>query len=93
MFTTFKIYINYFARYDIIYGNLAAIIIMMVWMYFLSFIFVLGMAINVSRKEEQELIEEQNRLEAERLELERIKKEKKELKKANKKKKEKISQA
>ena len=55
MFTTFgwiiatlifKYYLNHFARYDIIYGNLAAIIIMMVWMYFLSYIFVLGMAIN-----------------------------------------------
>lgn len=80
----FKIYINHFARYDIIYGNLASIIIMMVWMYFLSFIFVLGMAINVSRKEEQELIEEQNRLEQERLEQERLKKEKKEKKKQNK---------
>ena len=57
---------------------------MMVWMYFLSFIFVLGMAINVSRKEEQELIEEQNRLEQERLEQVRLKKEKKELKKAQK---------
>lgn len=83
----FKFYINHFARYDIIYGNLAAIIIMMVWMYFLSFIFVLGMAINVSRKEEQELIEEQNRLEAERLEKERLKKEKKAQKKHNKTKK------
>ena len=80
----FKIYINHFARYDIIYGNLASIIIMMVWMYFLSFIFVLGMAINVSRKEEQELIEEQNKLEQERLEQERIKKAKKAAKKANK---------
>lgn len=84
----FKIYINYFARYDIIYGNLAAIIIMMVWMYFLSFIFVLGMAINVSRKEEQELIEEQNRLEQERLEQVRLKEEKKALKKAQKESKE-----
>lgn len=50
----FKFYISHFARYDIIYGNLASIIIMMVWMYFLSYIFVLGMAINVSKKEEQE---------------------------------------
>ena len=83
----FKFYINHFARYDIIYGNLAAIIIMMVWMYFMSFIFVLGMAINVSRKEEQELIEEQNRLEQERLEQARLKKEKKAQKAANKKQK------
>ena len=83
----FKLYINLFARYDIIYGNLASIIIMMVWMFFMSYIFVLGMAINASRKEERELIEEQNRLEAERLEQERIKKEKKALKRAKKKEK------
>ena len=59
----FKFYINHFARYDIIYGNLAAIIIMMVWTYFLSYIFVLGMAINASRREEKELFEETMRLE------------------------------
>ena len=57
----FKYYINHFARYDIIYGNLAAIIIMMVWMYFLSYIFVLGMAINVSKKEEQEILSNKNK--------------------------------
>ena len=64
----FKFYLNHFARYDIIYGNLAAIIIMMVWVYFLSYIFVLGMAINASRQEEHELEETM------RLELEEIKK-------------------
>lgn len=77
MFTTFgwilatlifKFYLNHFARYDIIYGNLAAIIIMMVWMFFLSYIFVLGMAINASRREEQELYEETMRIEKEKLE-------------------------
>ncbi len=57
----FKFYINHFARYDIIYGNLAAIIIMMVWMYFLSYIFVLGMAINVSRKEKQDTVNEEDK--------------------------------
>lgn len=64
----FKFYLNHFARYDIIYGNLAAIIIMMVWMYFLSYIFVLGMAINASRREEQEILEETMRIEKEKLE-------------------------
>ncbi len=83
----FKFYINHVARYDIIYGNLASIIIMMVWVYFMSYIFALGMAINASRKEEQELIEEQNRLEAERLEAERLKAEKKKAKKNKKKEK------
>lgn len=72
----FKFYLNHFARYDIIYGNLAAIIIMMVWMYFLSYIFVLGMAINASRREEREIIEETMRIEREKIEA-AMKKEKK----------------
>ncbi|MBQ2873316.1 MAG: YihY/virulence factor BrkB family protein [Bacilli bacterium] len=58
----FKFYLTYFARYDILYGNLSSIIIMLVWCYFLSFIFVLGMAINASQKEEQEFLEETKRI-------------------------------
>lgn len=58
----FKFYLTYFARYDILYGNLSSIIIMLVWCYFLSYIFVLGMAINVSQKEQEELLEETKRL-------------------------------
>lgn len=81
----FKFYINYFARYDILYGSLASIIILMVWANFIAYIFVLGMAINVSRREEQELIEEQQRLEEERIAKEKAKKEKKQNKKSNKK--------
>ena len=83
----FKFYLKHFARYDIIYGNLAAIIIMMVWMYFLSYIFVLGMAINASRREEREIIEETMRIEREKIEA-AMKKEKKK-KKVKKEKKEK----
>ena len=73
----FKFYLNRFARYDIIYGNLSSLIIMMVWVNVVSYIFVLGMAINVSRKEEQELALEAQRLEEERLLKEKLKKEKK----------------
>ena len=61
----FKFYLNHFARYDIIYGNLAAIIMMMVWVYFLSYIFVFGLAINATRQEEKDLFEETMRLELE----------------------------
>lgn len=75
----FKFYLNHFARYDIIYGNLAAIIIMMVWVYFLSYIFVLGMAINASRQEEKDLEETMQ------IELEKLENAKKEAKKQNKK--------
>lgn len=42
----FSYYINNFAKYDAIYGNLSTVIILMIWLYALSFIFVLGMAIN-----------------------------------------------
>ena len=48
----FRFYLQYFAKYDILYGNLSSIIIMMVWVYTLSYIFTLGMAINVSKKED-----------------------------------------
>lgn len=55
----FKIYLEYFARYDILYGNLSSIIILLVWCYVLSYIFVLGLAINATKKEKEELIESQ----------------------------------
>lgn len=79
----FRFYLEYFARYDILYGNLSSIIILMVWVYFLSYIFVLGMAINVSRKEEQELVLEQLRLEEELKAKKAKKKTKKNSKKIN----------
>lgn len=73
----FKFYLTYFARYDILYGNLSSIIIMLVWCYFLSYIFVLGMAINASQKEEQEFLEETRRLALKELTKENKKKNKK----------------
>jgi len=78
----FKYYLSHFARYDILYGNLASIIIMMVWVYMLSYIYVFGLAINVSRREEQELIERQQVIERVIEEQEREKEEKKKKAKA-----------
>ena len=79
----FKFYLNYFARYDILYGNLSSIIIMLVWCYFLSYIFVLGMAINASNREQTEFIEETIKIALTELNKEN-KKKKKILKKNNK---------
>lgn len=73
----FKFYLAYFARYDILYGNLSSIIIMLVWFYFISFIFVLGMAINASRREEEEFLEETKRLALNELTRENKKKKRK----------------
>jgi len=42
----FGYYLKYFANYDILYGNLSSIIILMIWLYVISFVFVLGMIIN-----------------------------------------------
>lgn len=43
-------YINKFANYDIFYGGLANIIILMLWVYLLAFIFVIGLALNNRRE-------------------------------------------
>lgn len=42
----FSYYIKFFSRYDIIYGGLSSIIILLIWFYVLSFILLLGIVIN-----------------------------------------------
>jgi len=49
----YSYYIANFARYDVFYGGLANIAILMLWVYFLAYMFVIGMALN--HKEEVEL--------------------------------------
>ena len=88
----FRAYLSHFARYDILYGNLSSIIILMVWIYFLSYIFVFGMAINVSKKEEEELIEAEMKTEDEKFKEEvNTKKEEIKEEKKDKSKKEDVS--
>lgn len=47
----YSYYANNLANYSIFYGSLANIIVLMVWIYIISYIFVVGVAINVSNKE------------------------------------------
>ena len=42
----YSYYINHFANYAVFYGGLANIVMLMLWVYFLAFIFVIGMALN-----------------------------------------------
>ncbi len=51
--TTFiySIYVSHFAHYSVFYGSISAIIAMMMWIYFLSYILVFGIAINVLEHE------------------------------------------
>lgn len=44
----FAFYIERFARYDIFYGSISNILVLLLWIYLLSYIYVLGMVINAS---------------------------------------------
>ena len=43
----FSFYVSNFAHYDIYYGNISSIIVLMIWVYILSYILMVGIAINV----------------------------------------------
>ena len=47
----YSYYVSNIASYDIFYGGLSSIMIMMIWIYILSYIFVLGIALNASTYE------------------------------------------
>lgn len=44
----YSYYVTTFAHYDLFYGNIANLIILLLWIYLLSYIFVFGMALNAS---------------------------------------------
>lgn len=61
----FSYYINNIARYDLVYGNLANIVILMFWFYLLAYVFVIGMIINKENRENS--IEKTNTIKLEEL--------------------------
>ena len=46
-------YINHFANYSLFYGALANMVVLMLWVYFLSYFFVIGMAMNYREEIEE----------------------------------------
>lgn len=56
----FSYYINNYARYNLVYGNLANIVILLFWFYILAYIFVIGLYLN--RKKTEAGIEKTNRI-------------------------------
>lgn len=44
----YSFYITHFSNYNIFYGSASNIIVLMLWMYIISYIFVLGMSINAN---------------------------------------------
>ena len=49
----YSYYIAEFANYSVFYGSLANIVILMLWVYFLSYVFVIGMAMNYHEEMEK----------------------------------------
>lgn len=47
----YSYYVTHFANYDLFYGGLSNIIILMMWIYILSYILVIGIAINTNTYE------------------------------------------
>lgn len=56
----FSYYINNYARYNLVYGNLANIVILLFWFYILAYIFVIGIYLN--RKKTEAGIEKTNKI-------------------------------
>lgn len=44
----YSIYFKYFAKYNLFYGSISNLIMLMVWIYFLAYVFVLGMGLSAS---------------------------------------------
>ena len=58
----YSFYINNFANYSVFYGSLANIVVLMIWVYFLSYAFVIGMAMNYHQDLEKTGIKEKRKL-------------------------------
>ena len=58
----YSYYITHYANYSVFYGGLANIVILMVWVYFLSYAFVIGMAMNYHQDLEKTGVIEINKL-------------------------------
>lgn len=51
----YSYYLNNFTSYDIFYGSISNIIILLLWVYMLAYIFVLGLIINAGSYNEEEV--------------------------------------
>ncbi len=51
----YSVYVREFSNYNRFYGSISNIIILMIWIYYLSYVFVLGMAISATGDKELEL--------------------------------------
>lgn len=67
----YSFYIETFSNYDLFYGSISNVVILLLWVYILSYIFVLGMILNAGNYKESE--ERRIRLKKEREEKDKKK--------------------
>jgi len=58
--TIYSYYANNLANYDLFYGSLSNLVVLLIWIYIISYTFVLGIAINVNEYRLSENKEQQN---------------------------------
>lgn len=59
----FSFYITNIASYDVVYGNFANVLILLLWVYILAYLFVVGMALNVDNYHKQRKWDNENKKE------------------------------
>ncbi len=45
----YSLYVTHYAAYSVLYGSLASIVVLMIWIYVLSYIFTIGIALNTQK--------------------------------------------
>lgn len=58
----YSLYTTYFVRYDIFYGSLSSLLVLLIWVYLLSYIFSLGLIINASSYDNSDIINEKKKI-------------------------------
>lgn len=53
----YSFYVGSFAKYNLLYGSIANLLILLLWVYIISYVFVLGMALNASKDISEEVNE------------------------------------
>lgn len=48
----YSYYVSHFAKYDIFYAGLSSVMVLMLWIYFLSYILVIGLSLTIDIKDE-----------------------------------------
>ena len=57
----YAFYITNIASYDVVYGNFANVLILLLWVYILAYLFVVGMALNVEDFHKQRMWEDEKK--------------------------------